>query len=143
MKISMGCDHGGYDLKEKVKAHLIEQGYEVTDCGCYSKESCDYPEFARAAANAVVEGNADRGIVICTTGIGVSITANKVKGIRCALCHNEHTATMTRLHNNSNMLAMGAGELTEEEALKITDIFLTTEFSGEERHERRVNQIEA
>lgn len=143
MKISMGCDHGGYDLKEKVKAHLIEQGYEVTDCGCYSKESCDYPEFARAAANAVAEGKTDRGIVICTTGIGVSITANKVKGIRCALCHNEHTATMTRLHNNSNMLAMGAGELTEEEALKITDIFLTTEFSGEERHERRVNQIEA
>lgn len=143
MKISMGCDHGGYDLKEKVKAHLIKQGYEVTDCGCYSKESCDYPEFARAAANAVAEGKADRGIVICTTGIGVSITANKVKGIRCALCHNEHTATMTRLHNNSNMLAMGAGEVTEEEALKITDIFLTTEFSGEERHERRVNQIEA
>ncbi|MBP3469964.1 MAG: ribose 5-phosphate isomerase B [Lachnospiraceae bacterium] len=143
MKISMGCDHGGYDLKEKVKAHLIKRGYEVTDCGCYSKESCDYPEFARAAANAVAEGKADRGIVICTTGIGVSITANKVKGIRCALCHNEHTATMTRLHNNSNMLAMGAGELTEEEALKITDIFLTTEFSGEERHERRVNQIEA
>ena len=139
----MGCDHGGYDLKEKVKAHLIKRGYEVTDCGCYSKESCDYPEFARAAANAVAEGKADRGIVICTTGIGVSITANKVKGIRCALCHNEHTATMTRLHNNSNMLAMGAGELTEEEALKITDIFLTTEFSGEERHERRVNQIEA
>lgn len=143
MKISMGCDHGGYDLKEKVKAHLIKRGYEVTDCGCYSKESCDYPEFARAAANAVAEGKADRGIVICTTGIGVSIAANKVKGIRCALCHNEHTATMTRLHNNSNMLAMGAGELTEEEALKITDIFLTTEFSGEERHERRVNQIEA
>ena len=143
MKISMGCDHGGYDLKEKVKAHLIKRGYEVTDCGCYSKESCDYPEFARAAANAVAEGKADRGIVICTTGIGVSITANKVKGIRCALCHNEHTATMTRLHNNSNMLAMGAGELTEEEKLKITDIFLTTEFSGEERHERRVNQIEA
>lgn len=143
MKISMGCDHGGYDLKEKVKAHLIKQGYEVTDCGCFSKESCDYPEFARAAANAVAEGKADRGIVICTTGIGVSITANKVKGIRCALCHNEHTATMTRLHNNSNMLAMGAGEVTEEEALKITDIFLTTDFSGEERHERRVNQIEA
>ena len=142
MKISMGCDHGGYDLKEEIKKYLEEQGHQIIDCGCYSKESCDYPEFARAAANAVAEGKADRGIVICTTGIGVSITANKVKGIRCALCHNEHTATMTRLHNNSNMLAMGAGELSTEEARKITEIFLTTEFSEEERHERRVKQIE-
>lgn len=142
MKISMGCDHGGYDLKEEIKKYLEEQGYQIIDCGCSSKESCDYPEFARAAANAVAEGKADRGIVICTTGIGVSITANKVKGIRCALCHNEHTATMTRLHNNSNMLAMGAGELSVEEARKITELFLTTEFSGEERHERRVKQIE-
>lgn len=142
MKISMGCDHGGYDLKEEIKKYLEGQGHQIIDCGCHSKESCDYPEFARAAANAVAEGKADRGIVICTTGIGVSITANKVKGIRCALCHNEHTATMTRLHNNSNMLAMGAGELSTEEARKITEIFLTIEFSGEERHERRVRQIE-
>lgn len=143
MKISMGCDHGGYDLKETVKKYLEEKGYEVVDCGCYSKESCDYPEFARKAATKVANGEAEKGIVICTTGIGVSIVANKVKGVRCALCHNEHTATMTRLHNNSNMLAMGAGEVSEEEALKIMEIFLTTEFSGEERHMRRVGQIEA
>lgn len=143
MKISMGCDHGGYGLKEKVKKYLEENGYEVADCGCYSKESCDYPEFAGKAAWMVANGETEKGIVICTTGIGVSIVANKVKGIRCALCHNEHTATMTRLHNNANMLAMGAGEVSEEEALKITEIFLTTEFSREERHMRRVAQIEA
>lgn len=143
MKISMGCDHGGYDLKEKVKKYLEENGYEVADCGCYSKESCDYPEFARKAAGMVADGEAEKGIVICTTGIGVSMVANKVKGIRCALCHNEHTATMTRLHNNANMLAMGAAEISAEEALKITEIFLTTEFPGEEKHMRRVAQIEA
>lgn len=143
MKISMGCDHGGYDLKEKVKKYLEENGYEVADCGCYSKESCDYPEFARKAAWMVADGEAEKGIVICTTGIGVSIVANKVKGIRCALCHNEHTVTMTRLHNNANMLAMGAVEISAEEALKITEIFLSTEFPGEEKHMRRVAQIEA
>ncbi len=143
MKISMGCDHGGYDLKEKVKKYLEENGYAVADCGCYSKESCDYPEYARKAAAMVVNGEAEKGIVICTTGIGVSMVANKVKGIRCALCHNEHTATMTRLHNNANMLAMGAAEISAEEALKITEIFLTTEFPGEEKHMRRVAQIEA
>lgn len=143
MKISMGCDHGGYDLKEKVKKYLEEKGYEVADCGCYSKESCDYPEFARKAAMMVADGEAEKGIVICTTGIGVSMVANKVKGIRCALCHNEHTATMTRLHNNANMLAMGAVEISAEEALKITEIFLSTEFPGEEKHMRRVAQIEA
>ncbi len=142
MKISMGCDHGGYDLKEKVKKYLEEKGYEVADCGCYSKESCDYPEFARKAARMVADGEAEKGIVICTTGIGVSIVANKIKGIRCALCHNEHTATMTRLHNNANMLAMGAVEISAEEALKITGIFLSTEFPGEEKHMRRVAQIE-
>lgn len=143
MKISMGCDHGGYDLKEKVKKYLEEKGYEVADCGCYSKESCDYPEYARKAALMVADGEAEKGIVICTTGIGVSIVANKIKGIRCALCHNEHTATMTRLHNDANMLAMGAVEISAEEALKITEIFLSTEFPGEEKHVRRVAQIEA
>lgn len=142
MKISIGCDHGGYDLKETVKKYLEEKGYEVADCGCYSKDSCDYPEYARAAAAMVAGGDAEKGIVICTTGIGVSMVANKVKGVRCALCHNEHTAAMTRLHNDANMLAMGAGELSEKEALNITEIFLTTEFSEEERHIRRVRQIE-
>lgn len=142
MKISMGCDHGGYDLKEKVKKYLEEKGYEVADCGCYSKESCDYPEYARKAALMVADGEAEKGLVICTTGIGVSIVANKIKGIRCALCHNEHTATMTRLHNDANMLAMGAKEIDEDMALKITEIFLTTEFPGEEKHMRRISQME-
>lgn len=143
MKVSIACDHGAYDFKEVIKAHLESKGYEVMDCGCYSKESCDYPDFARKAAEAVADGNVDKGIVLCTTGIGVSIVANKVKGVRCALCHNEHTATMTRLHNDSNVLAMGASQVEPELAKKMVDIFLTTEFSGEERHQRRIDKIEA
>jgi len=142
MKIAIGSDHGGYDLKEKIKEWLMANAYEVDDKGTYSKDSCDYPVFAKAVAKAVAAGEADKGIVICTTGIGVSITANKVKGIRCALCHNEHTATMTRLHNDSNVLAIGAMEVDEAMALKMTEIFLTTEFSGEERHARRVSMME-
>ena len=142
MKIAIGSDHGGYDLKEKIKEWLMANAYEVDDKGTYSKDSCDYPVFAKAVAKDVAEGKSDRGIVVCTTGIGVSITANKVKGIRCALCHNEHTATMTRLHNDSNVLAIGAMEVDEAMALKMTEIFLTTEFSGEERHARRVRMME-
>lgn len=142
MKVSLASDHGGFDLKERVKAHLTEKGYEVTDFGCNSKDSCDYPNFARPAAEAVAVGTVDKGIVICTTGIGVSIVANKVKGVRCALCHNEFTAEMTRLHNDSNVLAMGAACLEEDLALKMVDIFLETEFSGEEKHSRRINLIE-
>ena len=142
MRISIGSDHGGYDLKEKIKEWLMANAYEVDDKGTYSKDSCDYPVFAKAVAKDVAEGKSDKGIVVCTTGIGVSITANKVKGIRCALCHNEHTATMTRLHNDSNVLAIGAMEVDEAMALKMTEIFLTTEFSGEERHARRVRMME-
>ena len=142
MKVSMACDHGAYDLKETLKAYLTGKGYEIVDEGCYSKESCDYPDFAKKAAEDVASGKTDRGIVLCTTGIGVSIVANKVKGVRCALCHNENTATMTRLHNNSNVLAMGAGEVSEDLAKKMADIFLETEFSNEDRHIRRVNKIE-
>jgi ribose 5-phosphate isomerase B len=142
MKVSMACDHGAYDLKETLKAYLTGKGYEIVDEGCYSKESCDYPDFAKKAAEDVASGKTDRGIVLCTTGIGVSIVANKVKGVRCALGHNENTATMTRLHNNSNVLAMGAGEVSEELAKKMADIFLETEFSNEDRHIRRVNKIE-
>ncbi len=142
MKIAIGSDHGGYDLKEKIKEWLMQNAYEVDDKGTFSKDSCDYPVFAKAVAKAVAAGEADKGIVVCTTGIGVSITANKVKGIRCALCHNEHTATMTRLHNDSNVLAIGAAEVDEAMALKMTEIFLTTEFSGEERHARRVRMME-
>ncbi|MCI7791675.1 MAG: ribose 5-phosphate isomerase B [Lachnospiraceae bacterium] len=140
--IAIGCDHGGFELKEKVVAFLKEKNIEVKDCGCYSKESCDYPEFGRAAAEAVASGECKKGIVICTTGIGISITANKVKGVRCALCSDTLSAKMTRLHNDANMLAMGAGIVGENLALAIVETFLGTEFSGEERHQRRIDLIE-
>ena len=141
MKLSIGSDHGAFELKEELIPYLKEKGYEIEDKGCFSKESCDYPEFAKAVAEDVAAGKAERGIVLCTTGIGVSIAANKVHGIRCALCHNEHTALMTRLHNDSNVLAMGAAELTPTLAKRIADIWLETEFSGEEKHQRRINKI--
>ena len=140
--ISIGCDHGGYDLKEKVVKHLEAAGIAVKDCGCYSKESCDYPEFGRAAAKAVASGECEKGIVICTTGIGISITANKVAGIRCALCADTLSARMTRLHNDANMLALGAGIVGENLAMEIVDTFLGTAFSGEARHQRRIDLIE-
>lgn len=142
MKISMGCDHGGYALKEHVKEYLIGQGHEVVDCGCHSLDSCDYPQFGAAAARAVAEGNCQRGIVICTTGIGISITANKVKGIRCALCSEPLSAEMTRKHNDANVLAMGAGMTGPNMAQRIVDTFLSTEFEGG-RHQRRVDGIAA
>ena len=142
MMISIGCDHGGYDLKEKVVKHLEAAGVAVKDCGCYSKDSCDYPVFGRAAAEAVASGECEKGIVICTTGIGISITANKVAGVRCALCADTLSAKMTRLHNNSNMLAMGAGIVGENLAMEIVDTFLGTEFSNEARHQRRIDLIE-
>lgn len=140
--IAIGCDHGGYELKEKVAAFLRDRQIEVKDFGCYSKESCDYPVFAKAAAEAVASGECEKGIVICTTGIGISISANKVKGVRCALCSDTLTAKMTRLHNDANMLAMGAGIVGENLALAIVETFLGTEFSGEERHQRRIDLIE-
>lgn len=140
--IALGCDHGGYPLKEAVIAYLKEKNIEFKDYGCYSKESCDYPEFGRAAALAVANGECDKGIVICTTGIGISISANKVKGVRCALCSEPLSAKMTRLHNDANMLAMGAGMIGTNLALEIVDTFLNTEFSGDERHQRRINLIE-
>ena len=140
--VSIGCDHGGYDLKEKVKKHLENKGIQVKDCGCYSTASCDYPEFSRAAAQVVASGECEKGIVICTTGIGISIAANKVAGIRCALCSDTLSAKMTRLHNDANMLALGAGIVGENLAMEIVDTFLGTEFSGEERHSRRIALIE-
>ena len=143
MKVSIACDHGAYELKEEVKNYLSSKGYEIVDEGTYSMDSCDYPDFARKAALDVAEGKCEKGIVLCTTGIGVSIVANKVKGIRCALCHNEDCAKMTRLHNDANMIAMGAKYIEPELAKKIADVFLTTEFSGEEKHARRVSKIEA
>lgn len=140
--IAIGCDHGGFDLKEKVKAHLEEKGYEVKDVGCYDKNACDYPIYGKAVANSVADGTCEKGIVICTTGIGISIAANKVKGVRAALCADSTTARMTRLHNDSNVLAMGAGIVGENLAMDIVDTFMTTDFSGVERHQKRVDLIE-
>ncbi len=137
MKISIGCDHGAFALKEHLKDYLTRQGHEVLDCGTDSADSCDYPIFAKAAAQQVASGACERGIVLCTTGIGVSMCANKVKGVRCALCHEPLSAEMTRRHNDANMLAMGAGIVGKNLAERIVDVFLTTGFEGG-RHERRV-----
>ncbi len=137
MKISIGCDHGAFALKEHLKDYLTRQGHEVVDCGTDSADSCDYPIFAKAAARQVAFGACERGIVLCTTGIGVSMCANKVKGVRCALCHEPLSAEMTRRHNDANMLAMGAGIVGKNLAERIVDVFLTTGFEGG-RHERRV-----
>ena len=140
--IAIGSDHGGYDLKEAVAAHLKEKGIEYRDYGCYEKSSCDYPVYGRAVAEAVAKGECEKGIVICTTGIGISITANKIRGIRCALCADTLTAQMTRLHNDANVLAMGGGIVGPNLGISIVDAFLNTEFSGEEKHVRRIGQIE-
>ena len=140
--IALGCDHGGIELKEKVMAYLDKSGIAYKDFGCYSKDSCDYPVFGRAVAEAVANGECEKGIVICTTGIGISISANKVKGVRCALCSDTLSAKMTRLHNDANVLAMGAGIIGENLALDIVETFLNTLFSGEERHQRRIDLIE-
>lgn len=140
--VGIGCDHGGYDLKQEVIKYFEERGIEYKDYGCMDKSSCDYPVYAKAVAKAVASGECEKGIVICTTGIGISITANKMKGIRCALCSDTVSAKLTRLHNNANMLSMGAGIVGTNLALDIVDTFLHTEFSGEERHQRRVDQIE-
>lgn len=140
--IAIGSDHGGFDLKELVVKHLKEQGVEVKDVGCFDKSSCDYPTYGKAVAQAVVDGECEKGIVICTTGIGISITANKFKGIRAALCADSLSAKLTRLHNNANVLAMGAGIVGPNLAIEIVDTFLNTEFSGDERHQRRIDAIE-
>ena len=142
MKIALGSDHGGYALKCDIIQLLEKLGHEYKDFGCYSTESCDYPDFGEAAARAVASGEYDRGIVICTTGIGISIAANKVPGIRCALCGDCFSAKATRLHNNANVLALGALVTGPGLALEIVDIFLDTPFSEEERHSRRVSQLE-
>ena len=143
MKISIACDHGALALKNKIAAHLRETGYEVVDFGTHTPASCDYPEYATAAARAVAGGECEKGIVLCTTGIGVSISANKVPGIRCALLSDPWSARMTRLHNDTNMMALGAGVVGENLALEIVDTWLTTEFSGEERHQRRIDKLMA
>ena len=142
MKIAIGSDHGGFALKEHVKSYLTAQGHTVTDFGTDSKESCDYPVFGKAAAEAVASGVCEYGVVICTTGIGISITANKVKGIRCALCRDVLSAQLTRQHNNANLLALAGGFTGPFEAEHIVDTFLSTQFEGG-RHARRVGLISA
>ena len=140
--IALGSDHGGLALKRHVMEYLDARGLEYQDFGCYTAESCDYPDFGRAAAEAVASGACDRGIVICTTGIGISIAANKVKGIRCAHCADSVEAEMTRRHNNANMLAIGAGFTGRNMAERMVEAFLSTEFEGG-RHARRVDKMMA
>lgn len=140
--IALGSDHGGYGLKQEVIKHLEERGIEYKDYGCYSEESCDYPIYGKKVAEAVAGGECEFGIIICGTGIGISISANKVPGIRAALCHDCFSAQATREHNNANILAMGARVIGPGLALKIVDTFLDTSFSNEERHVRRISMIE-
>ena len=140
--IGIGSDHGGFALKEAIKKHLEARGLEYKDYGTYSSASCDYPVYGRAVAKAVAAGECQLGILICGTGIGISITANKVPGVRAALCSDCFSAEATRLHNNANILALGARVLGEGLALKIVDTFLDTPFSNDERHIRRISMIE-
>ncbi len=140
--IAIGSDHGGFALKQEVMAYLEDKGIEYKDYGTYTKDSCDYPVYAKKVANAILSGECEKGILICGTGIGISITANKFKGIRAAVCHDCFSAQATREHNDANILAMGARVVGPGLALKIVDTFLNTEFSNDERHINRIKQIE-
>ena len=141
MIIAIGCDHGGYQRKEEAKEHLKELGHEVIDCGTNSLDSCDYPIFGRQVAELVSEGKANYGVVICTSGEGIMMAANKVKGVRCGIGYNDEVASLMRQHNNANVISFGAKFMNKEDVLRRIDIFLTTDFEGG-RHERRVNLIE-
>lgn len=143
MKIAIGCDHGALELKNVLLNHLRQAGHEVEDFGTYTKDSCDYPDYCAQAARAVAAGDCDRGIVLCTTGIGASITANKIKGIRCALLGDLLSARLTREHNDTNMMALGAGVTGENLALAIVDTWLETPFSEAPRHQRRIDKVMA
>ena len=140
--IAIGCDHGGYAYKQMLMQHLEDRGIRYQDFGCFSPDSCDYPDYAIPVAKAVASGEFEKGILICGTGIGMSIAANKVHGIRAAVCGASFSATATREHNDANILCMGARVISEAKALEITDIFLDTPFSEEERHKRRISKIE-
>lgn len=140
--IALGSDHGGYEMKEEIKKHLDARGLEYRDYGCNGPESVDYPVYAKKVAHGILDGECDRGIIICGTGIGISITANKIKGIRAALCSDCYSAEATRLHNDANVLALGGRVIGIELAKKIVDTFLDTEFSGGERHVRRISMME-
>ena len=141
MKIAVACDHGGLNLKKAVIAYIEKCGHTAVDFGTDSTASCDYPDFAVLAAEAVANGECERGIVVCSSGIGVSIVANKVPGIRCAHCHDTYCAKYTRLHNDANMIAFGEKVVGEGLMEELVSIFFTTEFEGGERHERRVGKI--
>ncbi len=143
MKIAIGCDHGALELKNVLLNHLRQAGHQVEDFGTYTKDSCDYPDYCAQAARAVAAGDCDRGIVLCTTGIGASITANKIKGIRCALLGDLLSARLTREHNDTNMMALGAGVTGENLALAIVDTWLETPFSEAPRHQRRIDKVMA
>lgn len=140
--IALASDHGGFDLKQHIIGYLEANGIDYKDFGCYDTNSCDYPDFAAPAARAVATGECERGIVICTTGIGISMAANKIHGVRCALCNDPLSAELTRRHNNANMLALGGGFTGPALAERIVEVFLNTEFEGG-RHERRVNKVMA
>ena len=141
LKIAVASDHGGFALKEKVKEHLVQRGFEVDDPGTHSEESVDYPAYGKACGEAVTSGKADLGVVVCGTGIGISIAANKVKGVRCGLCTSVEMAHLTKQHNNANILALGGRTTEPELALKILDEWLDTEFEGG-RHQRRVDMLD-
>ena len=140
--IAVGCDHGGYELKLEILKYLERKGLEYKDFGCDSLESVDYPIYAKKVGQAILDGECEKGILICGTGIGISITANKMKGIRCALCSDCFSAEATRLHNDTNIVALGGRVVGPELAVKIVDTFLNTPFSGDERHVRRIGMIE-
>ena len=140
--IALGSDHGGYGLKLEIIGYLEEKGIEYKDYGCYDESPCDYPVFGKKAAQAVVSGECEKGILICGTGIGISIAANKIKGVRAALCHDVFSAKATREHNDANMLAMGARVVGPGLALMIVETFLNTEFSNAERHQKRIDMLE-
>lgn len=141
VKIAVASDHGGFALKEKVKEHLVQRGFDVDDLGTHSEDSVDYPSYGKACGEAVASGKADLGVVVCGTGIGISIAANKVKGVRCGLCTSVEMAHLTKQHNNANMLALGGRTTEPELALKIVDEWLDTEFEGG-RHQRRVDMLD-
>lgn len=141
MKISIGSDHAGFAYKEEIKKYLTEKGHEVVDVGTYSLDSCDYPLFGRPAAELVAKKEVDFGIVVCSSGEGIMMTANKVKGVRCGLAYNDDVARLIRQHNNANMIGFGANFMKLEDVLRRIDIFLSTDFEGG-RHERRVSEIE-
>ena len=141
MKIAIASDHGGFDLKEKLSEYMKSKQIQVEDLGCYSKESCDYPLIGYELSIAVAKGDFDQGVLICTTGVGMSITANKVNGIRAGLCHNSEQAAMSRQHNDTNVLVLGAKFLDDKTAVAILETWLKTDFEDHDRHQRRVNQM--